>query len=51
MTGMASVPSELESAARTLGASPIKVFFTITLPLAHRGIIGGAILGFFKKSW
>ena len=49
MTGMASVPSELESAARTLGASPIKVFFTITLPLAHRGIIGGAILGFSKS--
>jgi molybdate transport system permease protein len=49
MTGMASVPSELESAARTLGASPIKVFFTITLPLAHRGIIGGTILGFSKS--
>ncbi len=49
MTGIASVPSELESAARTLGASPIKVFFTITLPLAHRGIIGGTILGFSKS--
>ena len=49
MTGIASVPSELENAARTLGASPIKVFFTITLPLAYRGIIGGIILGFSKS--
>ncbi len=49
MTGIASVPSELENAARTLGASPIKVFFTVTLPLAYRGIIGGIILGFSKS--
>lgn len=49
MTGMASVPSELENAARTLGASPIKVFWTITFPLAYRGIIGGTILGFSKS--
>lgn len=49
MTGMESVPIELENAARTLGASPLKVFFTITFPLAYRGIIGGAILGFSKS--
>ena len=49
MTGMEAVPVELENAARTLGASPIKVFFTITLPLAYRGIIGGTILGFSKS--
>lgn len=49
MTGIDSVPSELENAARTLGSSPIKVFFTITLPLAYRGIIGGIILGFTKS--
>ena len=49
ITGMESVPSELENTARTLGASPIKVFLTITLPLASRGIIGGTILGFSKS--
>lgn len=49
LTGMASVPSELENVARTLGASPLKVFFTVTLPLASRGIIGGIILGFSKS--
>ena len=49
VTVMESVPIELENAARTLGASPLKVFFTITFPLAYRGIIGGAILGFSKS--
>ena len=49
VTGMESVPLELENAARTLGASPLKVFWTVTFPLAHRGIIGGAILGFSKS--
>ncbi|MDE0682188.1 MAG: ABC transporter permease subunit, partial [Candidatus Poribacteria bacterium] len=39
VTGMESVPQELENAARTLGASPVKVFWTITFPLAYRGII------------
>ena len=49
VTGMAAVPVELENAARTLGASPVKVFWTITVPLASRGIIGGTILGFSKS--
>ena len=49
VTGMESVPVELENAARTLGASPLKVFWTITFPPAHRGIIGGTILGFSKS--
>ncbi len=49
MTGIAAVPSELENAARTLGASPIKVFWTITVPMAYRGIISGGILGFSKS--
>lgn len=49
MTGISSVPVELERVARTLGASPVRVFFTITLPLAYRGIIGGVILGFSKS--
>lgn len=49
MTGIAAVPSELENAARTLGASPVKVFWTITVPMAYRGIISGGILGFSKS--
>ena len=39
----------LESAARTLGAGPIRVFFTVTLPLVVPGIIAGAILAFARS--
>lgn len=35
-------------AARTLGASRLTVFFTVTLPLALPGVIAGAVLGFAK---
>ena len=37
---------KIEDAARTLGASPIKVFFTITLPISLPGIIVGTTLSF-----
>lgn len=40
----AAVPEELEKVARTLGAYPWYVFFTISLPLAWRGILSGMIL-------
>lgn len=36
----------LEQAAATLGAGPVDRFFTITLPLALPGLIGGAITAF-----
>lgn len=39
-----SVPIRLENVARTLGASPSHTFFTVSLPLARRGIISGMIL-------
>jgi len=42
------VPTRLESVARTLGAGPWRVFFTITLPLARRGLIAGAVLAFAR---
>lgn len=42
------VPPRLEDIARTLGASGTRVFFTITLPLAARGIIGGMLLAFAR---
>ncbi len=38
----------LEHVARTLGASDPRVFFTITLPLARRGITGGLVLAFAR---
>ena len=49
VTAMEGVNPQLESAARTLGANPLKVFFTVTLPLSYRGIVGGGILGFSKS--
>ncbi|MBV9494523.1 MAG: molybdate ABC transporter permease subunit [Acidobacteria bacterium] len=38
----------LEQIARTLGAGDARVFFTISLPLAKRGIIGGLVLAFAR---
>ncbi len=43
-----SVDTGLEDAAATLGASRLRVFVTITLPLVLSGIIAGAVLGFAK---
>ncbi|HEX6178579.1 MAG TPA: molybdate ABC transporter permease subunit [Thermoanaerobaculia bacterium] len=42
------VNPRLEGVARTLGASSARVFATITLPLAARGIIGGLLLAFAR---
>ena len=42
------VDRRLESAASTLGANPVWVFASITLPLALPGIIAGTILSFGK---
>lgn len=43
-----AVDRKLEAAAGTLGASPLWVFATITLPLVLPGIIAGMILAFAK---
>lgn len=44
-----SIDIKLEQAAKTLGASPIKVFFTITLPLTLPGVITGVMLAFARS--
>ena len=44
-----AVDTRLESAAGTLGASPLWVFATVTLPLCLPGVIAGAILCFAKS--
>lgn len=44
----ASIPDKIEKAAYTLGASPLKTFITISLPLAKRGIITGFVMMFAR---
>jgi molybdate transport system permease protein len=46
--GFEGVDSQLEDAARSLGAGPWRVFWQITLPLARRGVLGGIVLGFAR---
>jgi molybdate transport system permease protein len=43
-----AVDPRLEQAAGTLGAPPLQVFATVTLPLILPGILAGAILAFAK---
>ena len=42
------VDRRCEEVAATLGASPVRVFFTITLPLGRRGVLAGAVLAFSR---
>jgi molybdate transport system permease protein len=44
-----AVDPGLEEAARTLGAPPWRVFFTVTLPLAAPGVLAGAMLAFARS--
>lgn len=46
---MRLIDPRLEGAARTLGAGPLSVFFTVTIPLALPGILAGLILGFSRS--
>ena len=42
--GFEAVPVRLEKVAYTLGASPCRVFLTVSLPLARRGILSGFVM-------
>ena len=46
--GFEQVTLRYEQMAETLGAGPWRVFSTITLPLASRNILAGALLGFSR---
>ena len=46
--GFEQVTHRYEQVAATLGAGPWRVFWTITLPLASRTILAGALLGFSR---
>jgi molybdate transport system permease protein len=47
-TSFAEVNPRLEQIAATLGASGLRIFFVITIPLAYKGIIAGALLAFSR---
>lgn len=44
-----SIDQNLEFAARSLGASHMRMFFTVTIPLAMPGIIAGIVLAFARS--
>ena len=48
MVAMGGVDERLEMSARSLGAGPMRVALTITVPLAYRGILAGLLLGFVR---
>lgn len=45
---MDEIPQDYENAARTLGATPTDVFFSVILPLSKRGIIAAFVLTWAK---
>ena len=46
---ISQVDKRLEAAAQSLGARPLRVFLTITLPLALPGILTGLVLAFSRS--
>jgi molybdate/tungstate transport system permease protein len=45
---LAEIPRDLEDIARTLGQSPLRTFFRITLPLAQRGLAAALALAWVR---
>jgi molybdate transport system permease protein len=48
-TAFEEVDGKFEQLARTLGAGEWRIFFTITLPLARRGVLAGVLLAFARS--
>ena len=48
IVSMSEIDSNLEKTAQGLGAGPVKVFFSITLPLSYRGVIAGSLICFVR---
>jgi molybdate transport system permease protein len=48
-TAFEEVEVKFEQLARTLGAGEWRIFFTITLPLARRGVLAGVLLAFARS--
>jgi molybdate transport system permease protein len=46
--GLEHIDRQLEEAASTLGARPMWVFITVTVPLALPGVLAGLVIGFAK---
>lgn len=46
---LAGLDTSVEEAARTLGSSPLRTFFRVTLPQAAPGIIAGAVFAFIMS--
>ena len=47
-TAFEEIDPQLVGLARTLGAGPVAAFFRVTLPLAWRGVLAGAVLAFAR---
>jgi len=48
LTAFEEVDPRLVGLARTLGCGPLAAFFRVTLPLAWRGVLAGAVLAFAR---
>lgn len=48
MAAFTSIDNRLENAARTMGASEWRVFWTISFPLAWSGLLAGLVLSFAR---
>lgn len=48
-TALVSINPSVEEAARSLGASPLTVFFRVTLPVIKPGVIAGSLFAFVNS--
>ena len=46
LASLAGAPADCERAARSLGASPLRAFTSVTLPLARSGVVAGGLFAF-----